>query len=211
MATSGYQNSVFVLQFLERLFPESILDVGAGFGKWGFLCRCHLGLGLSVKTHPDERLKIDCIEAYQPNVTPLYDVVYNKYYIGNAKDIIKKLSPYDVIICGDMIEHLEKQTGQALLDDMLEKAKDAVILIFPFGKCEQGALYGNPYEVHKSTWDQGDFKRYDCYLKKHKFNDKLEIATVIFPRSDRARWLLKIIRNPLRSVISHLLARTRGE
>jgi hypothetical protein len=42
MGTSDAANIPFVVSELQRLQPQSILDVGMGFGKWGVLAREYL-------------------------------------------------------------------------------------------------------------------------------------------------------------------------
>ena len=77
MSNSPYQDTVFVLDLLRSLEPKSILDVGAGFGRWGYLLRCHMASGESLTVNSNQDLRIEAVEAFDENITPIYDCVYN--------------------------------------------------------------------------------------------------------------------------------------
>ena len=49
-----------------RLEPRSILDVGCGFGTWGFLCRTYLDVFLERVQPEDWQVRIDGIEFSSP-------------------------------------------------------------------------------------------------------------------------------------------------
>jgi len=191
MANSGYQDTVDVLRFLQRLYPMRILDVGAGFGRWGFLCRCHLGGGVSLTHFPSTKLIIDAIEIFDANISPVYDAVYNHTFKGDARALIEKLDNYDVIICSHMIEHMPKEEGWALLEAMKKKAKDAVLLGVPFNSPLRGAIGGNVHESHLAVWIRNDFKGQDVWVREYPFLKNEPIALAIYPLSDDARWLVK--------------------
>lgn len=111
------------------LCDGSILDVGACDGKWRDL----------LWNYPN----MDAVEAYTPNainIWQMYDHVYN----CNVIDL--KYEWYDLIIFGDMLEHLTVPDAQAVLEYAAHHCKDAIISV-PY-MYEQDALYGNPYEVH---------------------------------------------------------------
>ena len=68
--------------------PKSILDVGVGFGKYGFLSREYLELWDGRGQYKDWRRRIDGIEAFKEYLTPIHDFVYNHVYVGNVLDIL---------------------------------------------------------------------------------------------------------------------------
>ena len=110
-----------------------VLDVGAGNGLYGSMLR-------------DIAERIDAVEAHAPyiesfNLEKIYDNVYNV-------DICDFELPvkYDLIIFGDVLEHIEADRAIALLNRL--KDIEQIIIAVPY-QYEQGALYGNPYEVHK--------------------------------------------------------------
>ncbi|MHC4541469.1 MAG: FKBP-type peptidyl-prolyl cis-trans isomerase [Planctomycetota bacterium] len=129
--------------------PTSVLDIGIGFGKFGFLAReytdIRLGRYFSCET------RIDGIEIFEKYVTPLQRQVYDNIYIGNAISILPTLGVYDMIICSDMLEHLSEKDGVFLLDSIKEKSRFAMI-VTPVRVLRQEALYDNENEKHISVW-----------------------------------------------------------
>lgn len=199
MPTSAYHNTAYVLEVLCALEPGSVLDVGAGFGRWGFLCRCHVGGGHSLTSQPDQALKIDAVEGFPANISPIYEAVYNRTFEGDAREVIPTLGEYDVVICGDMIEHLEKKEAWALIEQMRQRARKALILTLPLGQCPQDAIYGNELEIHRSVWSRRDFRGTAACVRTFPFFlPGVRIAVVIWPRSPAARWLMKTMSNPVR-------------
>lgn len=114
----------------EHFPPESrILDVGAGDGKWRML----------LSEYPN----MDAVEVFRPNaeaIAHLYGTVY-------ATNIVKlNYRPYDLIIFGDVIEHLAVDDAQMVLRTAEKKCTDMIIAV-PF-LYPQNEIYGNPWERH---------------------------------------------------------------
>ena len=129
--------------------PMSVLDVGIGFGKFGFLAREYTDVRLGRYFHWQTR--IDGIEIFEKYITPLQQQIYDNIYIGNAIDILPGLGNYDMIICSDMLEHVNEKDGVFLLDAMGKKSGFAMI-ITPIRVLQQEALYNNEHEQHISVW-----------------------------------------------------------
>lgn len=204
MATSPYDDTALILNFLGHLIfdcPASVLDIGAGFGRWGYLLRCHMASGESLTRNNEQNLRVEAVEAFAGNITPIYDCVYNRTHVGDVCEVLPSLGSFDVIIASHILEHLPKDIGLGILDLIVSRAKVAVVICLPFGEWPQDEIYGNPYEVHKSTWRQSDFKKYGAYIKT--FGRQ---AAVIIPINTEAHWYVKMMNNPLR----RLLFRLRG-
>jgi hypothetical protein len=198
-----WQDTEHVINYLHRLQPKSILDVGAGLGRWGVLCRCHVGDNVSLASRPDHELKIDAIEGYKGNINPIYEAVYNHTYADNASQVLPTLGKYDVIICSHMIEHLEKGEAWRLIDEMISHSIMAVVITLPFGHDPRGPLDGNPLEAHLSTWYPEDFDGKKCYVWSFAFFRGVDAGVVILPRSDLAKWQVKMLRNPFRLFVAN--------
>ena len=198
MATSPYKDTVFILEFIHNLNPRTILDVGAGFGRWGFLCRCHFGGGISLTVNAPQPLRIDAVEAFARNVNPVYEAVYNRTFVGDARDIVPKAGEYDVVICSHMVEHLDKEDGRRLMAEMRRHARMALILAFPFNDPLRGPIEGNEFESHRSTWVREDFRDSDALVRGFPFLGGVQAGVVIYPQDANARWHVKTLRNPLR-------------
>jgi len=211
MAYSPFQDTVFILDFINNLNPRSILDVGSGFGRWGFLCRCHFAGGISLAVKPDQALRIDAVEAFGPNVSAVYAAVYNRTFTGDAREVVPRLGAYDVIICSHMIEHLEKAEGRALIETMRQQARMALILGLPFNDPLREPIEGNEYEAHRSVWTAADFEGQSALVRSFRFLKRTDAGVVIYPRDDNARWHVKTLRNPLRALaVRHCPRLLRG-
>ena len=127
----------------------SVLDIGIGFGKFGFLAREYTDVRLG--RYFNWQTRIDGIEIFEKYVTPLQRQVYDNIHIGNAIDILPTLGKYDMIICSDMLEHLNENDGAFLLD-AIEKKSGFAMIVTPVRVLQQEAIYNNEHERHISSW-----------------------------------------------------------
>lgn len=122
-----------VVEFIFNHFSDgsTVLDVGACDGKWRDL------LG--------NRYVMDACEIYLPNIE--VNNLRGKYREVFAKDIMDlEYTWYDLIIFGDVLEHMSVFKAQRVLEYARSRCKDMIIgvpYLYP-----QAALYGNPHEVH---------------------------------------------------------------
>ena len=150
-----------------KIDPSSILDVGAGFGRWGMLARefCEIWRG---RFFPEEWIvKVDGVEAFEKNVLEYHRHFYNEIFVADAAEFLTpERCKYDLIILGDVLEHLERPVAQQLLERCIAGAR-YVMLNIPLGThYEQGEMYGNVYERHRSVWHMGDFQRRElCHYR----------------------------------------------
>jgi hypothetical protein len=165
MPTSRPNAIPTVVHVVRQLDPESILDVGVGFGKWGLLFREYSDIRLS-EDEPSRyhragwKVRIEGIEGFPDYLTPVHDYVYDRIHRGLAQDLVPGLGEYDVVHVGDMIEHLSKEDGIALLTALLAKARKALIVSTPKYDTHQSEHYGNELERHRSVWSKRDFERF---------------------------------------------------
>lgn len=171
MGTSNWQNISYCIELIRRINPKLILDIGAGFGRWGILSREFLEIWDDGNYSDNWKRKIDAVEVFDKYVKPYHSYFYDNVYIENAVDFMNKLEEkYDLIICGDIIEHFEKKGGEEFIEDCLAHCKYLMINI-PIGKkWEQDIINNNEYEIHKSVWYNSDFKKYKNHKIK-KFRD----------------------------------------
>lgn len=119
-----------VCAWIRENFPPdaTVLDVGACDGLWRRLL---------------PEYTMDAVEAYAPNVARL-----TGYRAAIQADIMDyRFKWYDLIIFGDVLEHLNVEDAQALLKYSFPRCRDMIVAV-PF-LYPQGAIYGNPYEVHR--------------------------------------------------------------
>jgi len=156
MPVSDYHQISDVLAVVQQANPDRLLDVGVGFGKWGVLCREVLEL-YNERVHPDTwTVQIDGVEIHEPYRNPLWDIAYDRVYIGNALDVLDSLDRYGLILCCDVIEHFDKKTGKIFLQKLCAHS-DLVVITSPRGFAPQGAIYDNEHERHRSGWSAEDF------------------------------------------------------
>ncbi|HOE65752.1 MAG TPA: tetratricopeptide repeat protein [Candidatus Hydrogenedentes bacterium] len=143
------------------LNPRSILDIGCGFGLWGFLCREYLDV-MNERVQPDQwRIRIDGIELFEPYIQAHQRALYSSLRIGDIRDIAPELDAYDLIIAGDVIEHLDKDDALRVLQHLYDKASVALMVNIPIGLgWDHPERHGNPGELHRSVWDAADFAQY---------------------------------------------------
>ena len=152
-----------VIHLLRQLKPQSILDVGVGFGKWGHLFREYTDI-LEAERDPARyqrknwRVRIDGIEGHAAYLTPMHQFLYDQIHVGDVARLLPKLPRYDLIFLGDIVEHFDKAAGLALLGDAFAKAAKAVIVSTPKFETEQEDLCGNELERHRSVWSAKDFR-----------------------------------------------------
>jgi hypothetical protein len=156
MPTSFHHHISKMMDWVVRLQPKAVLDVGVGFGKWGFLCREYLDVFQGRYTRVDWQCRIEGIEAFPAYATPTYEYVYDKVHYGDVREVLPMLSGYDLIIIGDVIEHFEKEIGLALLAE-LRRRSAFVLVSSPTEFYPQGDAFENEFERHLSFWNIDDF------------------------------------------------------
>ena len=133
-----------------------MLDVGIGFGKWGFLAREYLETWNRRVFKSDWKIRVDGVEAWSRYIEawPWLREIYDNIIIAPVEDVIDELSHYDLIIAGDVIEHLPKETALHVVAGLIERADRMLIISIPVGAGWLGntVIDGNPYEQHRSEW-----------------------------------------------------------
>jgi len=165
-----------VLQLISIARPRSILDLGCGFGEYGFLIRLHREDTRVWPTHwsQPERAKwamrIDGVELHEPYIGSVHHTMYDRVIIGDALSEVERLGRYDVVFMGNLIEHLTKEAGRQLLDAAYERTDVALILVTPFGFAPFDAAEENVGQRHRSGWYPSDFA---CYRRAFSFVEDL--------------------------------------
>ena len=143
MPTSEHWQIPHIVDVIATVRPDTLLDVGAGVGKYGCLAREYSG------AH-----RIDALDVQPPRL-PCYDHVY----LGDIRALDSLLpgdAPrYDLALLVDVIEHLEKPEGRGLLDRLFARAR-RVLVTTPLGFRRQ-EIPGQPFETHRSGWYPWDF------------------------------------------------------
>ena len=142
-----------LLEELINLFaPSNLLDLGAGSGKYGRIAK-----SLNPAT------RCIAVELHSPYISryKLVDL-YDEVREMNAVDLIHPdyfSEKYDLVVAGDLIEHLRKSDGLDLINFFLYRSA-WILLVYPL-KYLQDIVRGNPHEAHISAWCDADFSNLD--------------------------------------------------
>ena len=94
MPVSEINGIPLILHTIKRVHPKSILDVGCGFGKYGFLLREVLDwedfYGIDQPRH--WKTIIDAVEIWEPYLTEIQRLIYSEIFIGDNQILIHKLN-----------------------------------------------------------------------------------------------------------------------
>lgn len=142
-----------------NLQPKSVLDIGIGFGKNGFLAREYTDIWKG-RVFSNWTTRIDGIEIFPDYLSEIQYMIYDNIYIGDAAKVIKRLGNYDMIICTAVLEHFTKEDGNSLLTDIKNLRTKLGIVVLPINVKPQGAVYGNEHERHVSEWTLEDLSVY---------------------------------------------------
>jgi Glycosyltransferase len=123
-----------------QIKPKLVLDVGPGGGTYSQLIQDKLGA------------KWVGVEIWEPyvqeyNLKNLYDDVI----ISDIRDFDYNIGSIDLIIAGDIIEHLPYEDAIKVINKFKASCKNFIISI-PIAPLPQRELYGNINETHHYQW-----------------------------------------------------------
>jgi predicted TPR repeat methyltransferase len=211
----------FVAQVLRELRPQSVLDIGTGFGMYGFLARDYLDVYEGRPHRNTWKVRIEGVEAWPEYVTPVHHHIYDALHVGEALQILDSLGGYEMVAAGDVIEHLQRDDSEKLIQKMIAHAQRWVVLSVPLGNdWPQDVSHGNPFQAHRSVWRGDELESLGFVLKEFRDECLRPYAVGIFTHAGakpfdmgevRARelWLAAHRRLPVLSVVQsgirHLL------
>ncbi len=160
MPSSQHYHISKIMDLVIGLRPTSLLDIGAGYGKYGVLCREYLELWDGRQNYDERLRRIDGVEVYECYITPLHKFVYDHVYVGDILKVIDELEfQYDLVLLIDVLEHFKKMEGELLLTKILEKNK-GLIISTPKKPTTQTQTFGNIYETHQSKWGKQELANF---------------------------------------------------
>ena len=109
----------------------------------------------------EKNYKITIMEAWTENV--LYYRQNSEFNIiqADVRDVSKMpLGGFDVITWWHGPEHVEKKLLPDIFNELFKHTKKILIVACPWGRYEQQAVKGNPYEVHRSHLYPEFFKEF---------------------------------------------------
>ncbi len=145
--------------------PDSILDVGAGEGMYGFLARHHLvNQAVWEGVGDASSLRIDAIEGYEPYITDNMRLAYDEIIVEDALTALGNIEnhSYDLVLALDILEHFDRLDGLYFLQECRRVGR-LTIIATPNHFIHQESAE-NPLENHRSIWRRREFKRLGAAL-----------------------------------------------
>ncbi len=162
MASSFASQIPSLIWLLQKIKPSRVLDIGKGFGKYGFLIHEYVGIDNTRKIDPSKSMKeqsrilVDAVEVDPDLMLPHLNQFYNQIYFGDVLEIYQKLPVYELILMLDIIEHIDKERALKMLEHFL--SKDSIIIISTPVAFFKQILYESEFENHVSHWTIKDFR-----------------------------------------------------
>ena len=160
----------YVIDYLKSNFSKdsTVLDIGPYDGKWSDKLR-------------DYFQHMDAVEAFEPYIKQFeLDKKYDTVFVEDARKF--EFEHYDIIILGDVLEHMTIDDAQKLLKRLALKCKQLLVII-PY-EYPQSEKDENEYQIHhqEDLTDKVFHERYPefdlfacdelrgAYLKSGSFN-----------------------------------------
>lgn len=156
---SGQLKSVpAIIDTVLALRPHSVVDLGMGSGKYGYLLREQHDLADVQFGRDDWRLRLVGVEGYAEYVGELQKMVYDEIVVSDVVDFLE-VTPeaFDVALALDILEHFEPQRGSQFIERALAVAR-FVVISSPRGFYRQDE-HENVLERHKSWWPAKAMRR----------------------------------------------------
>ncbi len=153
MPISDYRHIPQVLDEVYALQPETVLELGIGFGKWGVLLREVLD-AMYGRCQPDQwQRKIDGYEIWADYGNPCWGAYDSVRCRDFTTDEQWRFERKELVMMMDSLEHLTPEVGRPFLRALVENNKHVIISV-PNGYMPQdGSPYGNSYENHRWTFN----------------------------------------------------------
>jgi hypothetical protein len=151
MPSSHFYQLDQLTKIIFAINPQSTLDVGAGFGKYGLLVREYVDIWRDGN-YKNFKRRVDGIEVFKAYLNPVHKFIYNKIYIGDALKVLPNLKrKYDLVLLVDCLEHFTQKDGLMLLKLLAGQSK-YILISTPKKMRLQESVFGNVHERHVFQW-----------------------------------------------------------
>ncbi len=142
MPVSSPENKEIAKRWIEAIDAQNIVvDIGAGVGTYKTLLESTKARWIGI-------------EIFAPYITE-YNLkdIYEDVICSDARYMdFALLGEIDLVIAGDVIEHMPRNDAIGLLDRLKAVSKNIIISV-PIIESHQGTVNGNEYETHHYQWD----------------------------------------------------------
>mgnify|MGYP000473908195 CR=1 FL=1 len=170
MPTSSDHGKDTILTWLEqRDNINKIIDVGCGEGTYPTIYK--------EKNAVLSKAQWWGIEAWEPYIAEFeLDKKYDRIFNEDVRNFDwSNVSGFDLAIFGDILEHMTKEEAQRTVDNALEYVRSVLISI-PVKHMPQGAVGGNPFEIHvKDNWTHQEVLESFPHIKESRATKKIGV------------------------------------
>ena len=137
MPGSAIEGKDLVKNFVLNNNIHTVLDVGPGEGTYYHALQ---DCGIT---------QLDGVEIFLPYIDMFHlEEKYNRIFINDIYDFDwGGYGTYDLVILGDVIEHMIEERGRKVISDAAAHARFVVVSLPIYGY-EQGPAFGNEHEAH---------------------------------------------------------------
>ena len=142
MPFSSDSGKAHIQKLLEKINPKTVLDVGAGCGTYADKFKKPKQIWTAIEIWPANVTKYKLAEKYDRVITM------------DVRTAV--IESHDVVIFGDVLEHMPKEDAKELLARARAVCKNVIVSI-PLGHYPQDEYDGNPHEKHiTNNWTLED-------------------------------------------------------
>jgi 2-polyprenyl-3-methyl-5-hydroxy-6-metoxy-1,4-benzoquinol methylase len=147
--TSNPNTIPIVVSYL-KAHPElkSVLDIGVGYGKYGFLIREYLETHHGRFKKGEFKIRVDGVEPFQEMLTFQYQI-YDNIYLKPIQQLEVQKGQYDLILWIDILEHMEPEEAVATFNRLKSAGREHLIAT-PKTFQRQNIIVNTEYDQHRS-------------------------------------------------------------
>jgi len=178
--TSHYENIPQIIEWIIQEDPKTVVDIGFGHGKYGFLTKEYLEIRPELLDGQKHSVILTGIEAFRDGITELQRNIYDIIMVQEIEQTNLNIH-FDLALWIDVLEHLEHDQAIEVMKRNAMKAKTHLIST-PIGFYTEDLKRNEHYDSHKCLITQEDI--YECFKGA-------EIATIKTKRAllARVKWL----------------------